>query len=153
MFRSFAILLSLTLLFPCSCRRETEEDRIRTIVAEVEQAAERKDVRTILNHLARTYRDPQGNDYEGIRGLLGFSFFRHPRVSVFIPAMDVTLSEGAARAQFQAVLTGGEQGGSPGALLPRNLGVYDFDVSFSKMDGEWKIVSAGWTQEPPAPQP
>lgn len=141
------------LVLSCACQRRTEEDRVKSVIAAVQQAAEKKEVRTILGSLAKTYRDPQGNDYDGIKGLLAFYFFRHPRVSVFIPAMDVTIEDGSARARFQAVLSGGGEPDPVGALLPQSLGVYDFDVSFTKMDSEWKVVSAAWQREPAAPDP
>ncbi|HET6364035.1 MAG TPA: hypothetical protein VFG02_03215, partial [Nitrospirota bacterium] len=46
--------------------RDTEQTKVRKIITDVQRAAEEKDIRTILGHLSRTYRDPQGYDYNGI---------------------------------------------------------------------------------------
>jgi hypothetical protein len=42
------------------------------------------------------------------------------------------------------VLSGGNKVESPGDVIPEALGMYDFDVSFVKESGEWKVTSATW---------
>lgn len=134
----FAVIF--TVLFTQGCRKETEEDK--KVIISVQKAAGEKDIKEILSHLSRTYRDPQGNDYEGVKGLLLFYFFRHQKVSIFIPDIEITVSESAAAARFQAVLTGRNKG--VGNILPESMGVYVFDVSFMKESGDWKITSSKW---------
>lgn len=138
------LILSLLLLMLAACHRETEEDRVRKVIGTVQQAAEEKKVRAVLEHLSLSYQDAQGYDREGIKGLLVLYFFRHQAVSVSLPALDVTVAGAEARAVFQAILTGREGGGPAPAILPDALGVYDFDVSFRKEGDAWKIVSATW---------
>jgi len=128
--------------FTQGCHKETEEDKVKKVIISVQKAAEEKDIKEVLSHLSRTYRDPQGNDYEGVKGLLLFYFFRHQKVSIFIPDLEIRVSDSAAAAKFQAVLSGRNQG--VGNILPESLGVYVFDVSFMKESGEWKITSAKW---------
>ena len=98
----------------------------------------------MLGQLSRIYRDPKGNNYDGIRNLLLFYFYRHQRVSVFIARLDVTVTDRSARAQLQAVLSGARTVESAKDLLPEALGIYDFDVTFMKEGDEWKITSADW---------
>ncbi len=138
------LILLLTLTAFASCRKDTEADKVRKVVAAAAEAAGEKEIKSMLGHLSRTYRDPKGNDFDGIRNLLLFYFYRHQRVSVFIAQLDVTVTDGSARAQFQAVLSGAGKVESAKDLLPEALGIYDFDVSFAKEGDEWKITSAAW---------
>jgi len=138
----------LALLFLCfffvlsSCHQQTEEDRVKKVITTVQKAAEEKDVKEILSHLSKTYRDPQGNDYDGVKGLLLLYFYRHQQISIFIPDLAVSVTDSSGAAKFQAVLTGRNKGA--GNILPESLGVYVFDVTFVKDAEEWKIASAKW---------
>lgn len=143
-------LLSLVMVLavfalPAACTRTTEVDKVRKIIASVQKAAEEKNIRTVREHLSRTYRDPKGYDYDGIKGLLAFYFYRHRTVSVYISGLEATVNGQDAEARFQALLTArGTDGGEAGMFLPDALGAYDFNVSFRKEEDGWKIVSADW---------
>jgi hypothetical protein len=135
----------VVLLLVAACHRETEEDKVRKVISAVQQSAEDKKVLPVLEHVSKTYQDPQGNDYDGIKGLVAFYFFRHRKVGVLIPNIDVTVKGDEALAVFQAILSGkgtGEE--APGGLLPEALGAYDFEVICKKEQGQWKVTSAKW---------
>src|SRR5512147_2488391 len=126
------------------CHPETDADKIKKVITSVQKAAEEKDVKKILSVVSKTYQDPQGYDFDSIKGLLLGYFFRHQRVHVYIPDIDISIEDSSAKALFQAVLTGGDRTGSVSDILPEALGMYDFDVSFRKEAGEWKVMSARW---------
>ena len=137
------ILLAVLLLFP-ACHKETEEDKVKKVVTSVQQAAEEKKIRSVLDHISKSYQDPQGNDYNGIKGLLAFYFFRHQKVSVYMPNIDIVVTGPTAKALFQAILTGRGTGEAAGGILPEALGAYNFEVLLAKKDGSWKVTSAMW---------
>jgi hypothetical protein len=112
------------------------------VVLLVQKAVENKEMRAVLSHVSQTYNDPRGNNYEGIKGLLFFYVFKHPKESIFIPDMAITVKGKRAEAKFQAVLAG--RGRTTLKALPEAMGVYNFDVSFLKENGDWKIISATW---------
>lgn len=126
------------------CSKDTEEDKVKKVVTSVQQAAEEKKIGAVLEHVSKTYRDPQGNDYNGIKGLLAFYFFRHRKVSVYMPNIDIVVTGPTAKAVFQAILTGRGTGETAGGILPEALGAYNFEVFLSKEDGLWKVTSAKW---------
>jgi len=150
---TFRIILSVVCLFLLSpgCQRDTEQTKVRKIITDVQRAVEEKDIQTILGHLSRTYRDPQGYDYNGIKGLLLSYFLRHQKISVYITNLDVTADAMPARATFQAVLSSSDKTGSAADILPEALGIYAFNVVFSKESKEWKVVSATWERLGEAP--
>jgi hypothetical protein len=143
---SFLILTVLVCTL-VHCQRRTEEDRVRKVIAAAQEAVEQKKILSVQEHLSRSYRDPQGYDYDGIKQLLAFYFFRHQAVSVYIPFLEVTVTGPSATARFQTILSGrGVDGGSAGVILPDALGAYDFDISFRNEEGQWKVVSAKWVR-------
>ncbi len=145
-----AVALSVILLFAAvfaatpGCHRETEEDKVRKVVIGVQNAAEEKDIKNILNRLVKSYRDPQGNDYDSVKGMLLGYFFRHQKIHVYITSLEVNVQGVSAKAVFQAVLSGGNKTESVADILPEALGMYAFEVSLIKDDGDWKIISAKW---------
>ena len=141
-----SVLMIVLLLLPLAggCSKETEEDRVKKVITSVQKAAEEKKVGAVLDHIAKSYLDPQGNDYNGIKGLLAFYFFRHQKVSVYMPNIDIVVTGQTAKALFQAVLTGRGTGETAGGILPEALGAYNFEVHLSKAGGNWIVTSATW---------
>ncbi len=137
-------MLMIPVILVCACSKDTEEDKVKKVVTSVQQAAEEKKIGAVLDHISKSYRDPQGNDYNGIKGLLAFYFFRHQKVSVYMPNIDIVVTGPTAKAMFQAILTGRGTGEATGGILPEALGAYNFEVLLSKEDGAWKVTSAKW---------
>ena len=138
-------LVSFSFFLISGCHKETEQDRIKKVITNIQKAAEEKDIK-IINCLSKTYSDPQGFTYDTIKGLLLGYFFRHQNIHVYITNLDVTADDSVGRAVFQAVLSGGNKTGSAADILPEALGMYAFDASFKKEDGEWKVSSAKWNR-------
>ncbi len=146
-----AVFLAVfTAISMSSCHTDTEQDKVKKVVHEVQQEAENKDIKQVLAHLSKTYKDPRGNNYDDIKGLLLYYFFRHAKVSIFITGLEVTVDGSFAAAKFQAVLSGRNKTGSTD-ILPEALGAYNFDVTLAPESGEWRIVSAKWDRSGEAP--
>jgi ketosteroid isomerase-like protein len=135
-----AVLLAISM---SSCHIDTDQDKVKKVVHEVQQAAENKDIKQVLAHLSKTYKDPQGNTYDDIKDLLLYYFFRHAKISIFITGLEVHVDGNRATASFQAVLSGRNKVESTD-ILPEALGAYNFDATLAKESGEWRIVSAKW---------
>lgn len=127
-----------------ACHKDTEQDKVKKVITDIQTAAADKDVKKIVGSLSKTYSDPQGFTYDTIKGLLLGYFFRHQKIHAYITNLDVTVRDASATAAFQALLSGGDNTGSPADLLPEALGLYAFEVSFKMESGEWKVISAKW---------
>jgi len=136
-------VLALALI---SCHKETDQDKVKKIITDIQAAGDEKDIRKIMNNLSKTYNDPQGFNYEGIKGLLLGYFFRYPKISVYINSLTISVEDTSARAVFQTVLTSGEKTGSVTDVIPQSLGIWDFDVTLKKESSDWKVTSAKWEQ-------
>ena len=142
---SYTVMIILFLVpITGGCSKQTEEDKVKKVVTSAQQAAEEKKISAVLEHISKTYRDPQGNDYNGIKGILAFYFFRHQKVSVYMPNIDIVVTGSTAKAVFQAILTGRGTGEASSGILPESLGAYNFEVLLYKEDGQWKVTSAKW---------
>jgi len=136
------LLIAVTFTF-LGCHQETEQDRVRKVITDIQKAAEEKEVKKILHNLSKTYSDPQGYTYETIKGLLLSYFFQHPKISAYITNLEISVETTVAKAVFQAVLTGSKTG-SAADLIPESLGIYAFVVEMKKEPDGWKVTSATW---------
>jgi hypothetical protein len=140
-FLLFIIVASLV-----SCRKESDEDRIRQIVADIQTAGEKKDIRAFMNHISKDYHDPQGFNYEGIRALVFGYFLRWGKISVYISHSNISVDDGTAKARLQTVLTGGEKTGGLSGIIPQSLGMWDFDITLQRETQGWRVTSAVWKE-------
>jgi len=136
-------VISITAL---GCHKETEQDKVKRVITDIQAAAQEKDVKKIINNIAKIYNDPQGYNYETIKGLLIGYFLRYPKISAYITNLEISIENKSAKAVFQTVLTSGNKTGSVSDVIPQTLGVYDFDVSLKKELNGWKVTSAKWEQ-------
>lgn len=134
-------VIAVTLL---GCHKENEQDKIKKVIVDIQTAGEEKDVKKIMNHLSKTYSDPQGFNYESIRGLLIGYFFRYPKISAYIDHLTIAVENTEAKAVFQTVLTSGEKTGSITDMIPQSLGIWNFEVTLKKESNDWKVTRAKW---------
>ncbi|OGP86663.1 MAG: hypothetical protein A2031_00705 [Deltaproteobacteria bacterium RBG_19FT_COMBO_43_11] len=128
------------------CNRQTDQDKVKKIITDIQVAGEEKNVKKIMKNISETYSDPQGFNYEGIKGLLIGYFFRYPKISVYINNLTISVENTSAGAVFQTVLTSGEKTGSVTDVIPQSLGIWNFDVTLKKESNNWKVTSAQWEQ-------
>jgi hypothetical protein len=122
------ILLSLFL----GCHKETEQDKVKRVITNIQKAAEEKDSKKISGSISRTYNDLQGNNYASINRLVIAYFYQFPKISIYITRLNVSVNDVSAKATFQAVLTSKGNTESQPAVLPESLGVYEFNVVLKK---------------------
>jgi len=139
-------LILLVFLAVPGCQKETDLDKVKKVVTEIQSAGEVKDVSKIMKHLSKNYSDPQGFNYEGIKGLLIGYFLRYPKISAYISNLMISVESESARAEFQTVLTSGEKTGSIKDMIPTSLGVWDFSITLKKESNAWKVTSAKWEE-------
>ncbi len=147
MTRGMIFIVLFSLFVPVSgCHKKTETDRVKEVITSIQNAGQKKDIGKIMGHLSKKYGDQEGNDYNSIKGFLLAYFFRHQKIHVLIPGIEVTMEDSGARAVFHAVLSGGSPDGSLQDLLPEALGMYAFDVLLRKENGDWKVQYASWNR-------
>jgi hypothetical protein len=140
------LLIFVIIVTTIGCHKETEQDKVKKVITDIQTAAQEKDVKKIINHLAKNYSDPQGYNHQTIKGLLIAYCLQYPTISAYITNLEISIEDKSAKAVFQTVLTSGNKTGSLSDVIPQTLGVYDFDVSLKKESNSWKVNSAKWEQ-------
>ena len=138
------LLLSTMTITILGCHTETEQDKIKRVITVIQKSAEEMNVTKIINNISKTYLDPQGFNYDTIKGLLLGYFLQHPKISAYITDLEISIDKSSAKVVFQVVLTGGRKAGSAADLIPESLGMYVFEVSLKKEPDGWKVTSAKW---------
>lgn len=140
---TIVLLFTMTIATP-GCHKETEQDRVKRVITDIQRSAEEKDVKKIITSISKSYNDPQGFNCDTIKGLLLGYFFQYPKISVSITNLEISVESTSAKALFQAVLTGRSETGSAAGLIPESLGIYAFVVEMKKESDGWKVTLATW---------
>ena len=112
---SLVFVIIITVL---GCHKQTEQDKVKKVITDIQAAAQEKDVKKIINNLSKTYNDPQGYNYETIKGLLIGYFLQYPKISAYITNLEISIENTSAKAVFQTVLTSGNKTGSAADVIP-----------------------------------
>lgn len=125
-------------LAACGAGDSTEE-RIRTLIGELETHAEAGDRRAFMAHLAPDFLGQNGMTHEEFRAYFILQLNRYRRLRATLMPISVEHAGGErARAEFRALVTGG-----PG-LLPEQGQLYDVTTLWVRRDGDWLLHQATW---------
>ncbi len=138
--------LLVALVFCPACKKPlSEEDRIKAVINDTADRAKEKDIKGILEHVSKDYRDPEGNDRNALKGILFVYFQGYEKVGVFVRDIQVTVNGDEAEAQVKVILTGGQDPDTMGNVVPKSGGGYLVDLKLAKEGGDWMVVRASWT--------
>jgi ketosteroid isomerase-like protein len=138
--------LLITVLLAPACKKPiNEEDRVKAVINETAELARAKDIKGILDHVSKDYKDPDGNDRNALKGVLFVYFQGYEKVGIFVRDIQVTVDGDEAEAQVKTILTGGEDPDTIGDVVPASAGGYLLNIKFVNEDGDWKVVRATWT--------
>jgi hypothetical protein len=138
-------LITILLLSPACKKPVSEEDRIKAMINETADLAEAKDIKGVLEHISKDYKDPEGNDRNAVKGLLFVYFQQYEKVGLFVRDIQVTVEGDEAEARVKVILTGGEDPETIGDVVPASAGGYLIDIKLVNEDGEWMVVRGTWT--------
>ncbi len=135
----------LLCLFISGCTKQiAEEDKLKAIVNEVAEAAQKKDIDEIRKHISKSYRDQEGNDYDSVRRILLYHFIRAETVSIFVRSVDADIKGDTALVKANVILVRGKEVKSIKDIIPESAAGYRFEMIFKKENKDWKVVSGAW---------
>jgi hypothetical protein len=146
--RSRLLLVPLAVLFACGAA--SEEDRVHRFVGRIVDAAEKRDLEGVLDHLAPEYSDHEGRDKEGARALLA-GYLRNRRgivVRLLATRPEGRDSEGRLRVRAEMMVSSGAA-----EALRRLVAVtgeyfrFEFVLEETK-NGGWLVRFASWQHLP-----
>ncbi|HEY6123752.1 MAG TPA: hypothetical protein VIV63_03810, partial [Steroidobacteraceae bacterium] len=75
------LLVTASLLAACAAE-PSDEERVRSVIESVEEAAEARDTSDVLEHVADNYADARGMDKTQLQGFLRGYFLAHPKLEL-----------------------------------------------------------------------
>lgn len=145
---SAALFLSgaFFLLLPGCGKGESDADKVKSVVADMAAGAEAKDIAHVKKHIAKEYRDPSGNDYDALKGLMLFYFMQRPDINVFLRRQQVEVNGDRAKMSMNAVISRGAKVADIKDIGQAEASGFIFDLTFQRRGGDWLLVSAVWRQ-------
>jgi hypothetical protein len=137
-------VLALCLLALACAERTPPEERVRSVLAALEESAQARDAGAMKEHVSEGYSDAHGNDKRAIAQLVAFHLLRNQSVYLLTRVQGVEIAApGQARAEVLVAMAGTPIE-SPEALLGLRADLYRFDLAFAEEDGDWRVRSADW---------
>lgn len=134
----FLVVLLLVMLLGCS-EPESAEAMVATKIEQIQQGIESKSADDVLDNIYDQFGTAKGQDKQWIKRTLAFYMLRHQAINTVITSIQVEVeSIDSAKAQFNALLTGGE------GLIPQRGALYRVQTDWRIEGGEWVLVYADW---------
>lgn len=134
---SLRLLLLLSLLL-AGCSSTPPEQALRDTLAQMQVAAESRDVDTLFDSIAEDFAGPEGMDRQTFRRYVMAITLRNQKLGLQLGPLDVKLYGERATVAFTAGTSGGA------GWMPDRVQVYQVDTGWRMEDGEWKLVSVRW---------
>lgn len=134
----FTLLLVFGLNTSCS-KPESDETRLRQTIADMEKAAEAKQIRPILAFLTDDFLGNKVYRKANIGGMLLLHFRQNQHVHVYLHIVELKIKDEQAQIQCQVVLAGRDE-----KIIPQRARILVIDSDWQKRDGEWQVVNAHW---------
>jgi hypothetical protein len=134
--------LLLTGLVGCG-DSSSPEAQVRATIAAIEEAAEARDIRDVMEHVSDQFRDGYGRDGKELSGYVRGYFIANQSIHLLsrIESIEFPTQE-EARAKVTVGMVGREAADSNAWNLAAEI--HDFDVTLMLENGEWKVTHAKW---------
>ena len=123
--------LSLVTLLVACTERSSDEEQVRTLVAELESAAEARDSSDVLEHVSASYGDAQGFDRAQLQNFLRGYFLAHPKLELLVTVDSLAFpADGLAQAELTVT------------SVALDADRARLKVEFRREDGAWLVSRA-----------
>jgi hypothetical protein len=124
-------LIAICFLAACGAR-SSDEQKVRELVVNMENAAEKRDASDVLEFIADDYEDANGFDKDQLKNFLRGYFLAHPKIQLMVSVEALEFpAEGVAHAEVTVT----------------NVDLNDpdhaaFKVEFRHKDDGWRVTRA-----------
>ena len=124
-------LIAICFLAACGAR-SSDEQKVRELVVNMENAAEKRDASDVLEFVADDYEDGNGFDKSQLRDFLRGYFLANPKVELLVKVDDLHFpADGLAQAEVTVTRVSLSD--------PRQL---HLKVELRRTDGDWRVRRA-----------
>lgn len=143
--KKLLLILLLVTTFGCGGEELTDEGRIEALIESVATSASEKDVKGVMQHFSKDYRDDRGHEYINVKGLIFSQLIKKGTLRVFTRGTTIQVKDNDALASVNVILSRGVEVKSIADVIPNQSGGYRFKLVLRKVEDEWLITSADWT--------
>ena len=129
--------LLLSVLIACS-EPPSDEKLIASALEQLQQAAEKKQLRSVMRYFTDDFLGHQQMNKAGLQGYFYVHFRHNPRVTVYVSNVDIQLDEHQAWVSCHLLVTGSQH------VMPDKGRLYLVTSSWRKDRGEWHVFRAEW---------
>jgi hypothetical protein len=128
----------------CSSPPQSAEDQIRVLLAEMEVAAEEKDLRPMKAVVSEQYTDEFGNDRQAIVRLLTYHFLRNQSIHLLTRVAAIEIPEPERASVTVYVAMAGRPIPNVDAMTQLRADLYRFDFALEDVEERWQVKRAAW---------
>lgn len=132
------------LMLSCGDQPLPAEQQIRGLNDAAKTAATARDVSALKDMLAEDYRDQRGNDRQSAVRLVQLYLLRNTSVHLFSVTRSLQLIDEDHAVAEIFVAMAGKPVDSAEQLLDLRADLVRFDVSYVRIDGDWKVSAVEW---------
>lgn len=145
------LLLAACLLLGAACSNDdSPEQRVRALIAQAEQAAERKEIRTLRGYVSERYADEAGRDRRTIEGILRLYLLRNESIHLLSRVERVTVTPPDRAEAVVYIAMAGRPIARAEDLAGFRADFYRLEVGFLLENDDWRVVRAAWRHAEPA---
>jgi hypothetical protein len=141
------VVISVIVVVLGECKdRSTPEQQVRATIAQAEQAAQEKDLKTLAGLLSDRFGENTENDRASVLRIVQLQFLRYPSIHLLVRVPAVVFPE-PGHAEVTALVAMASLPLASAADLARaSADLYRFDLVFVE-EGKrrWRLRSAAWT--------
>jgi len=131
----------LALLALVACGRSDPERELRATVTQMARAIEQREPADFLDALSEDFsRESGAFGKQDARRVLAGVLLRNERIQLSAVVTDVRVEGDRASAKVRVIATGGA------GLLPERGQTWEFDSSWRREKGSWKVFNAEWRE-------
>lgn len=139
----FWIACVVSSLSACGGPDESPETRIRSLISEVEEAAEVRDISVISDVVSDEYRDGRGYDRQAVLRIVQGIFLRNREIHLLSVVRELQVNASSGRARVLVAMAG-QPIKSADALIKVRAELIRFDVDFALEGEEWFVRAVEW---------
>jgi len=125
------LLIASGLLVACAAR-SSDEELVRSVIDDMENAAEARDASDVLDLVADDYEDAQGFNRTQLRNFLRGYFLAHPKIELLVNIESLEFpADGLAQAEISVT-----------SLAPNDPDLARLKVEFRREGSDWKVRRA-----------
>jgi len=137
-----ALLIGLAAL-GCA-KSETPEQRVRALLADAEEAAEKRDLAKLRGYISPHYKDEDGRDRHAMDGILRLYLLRNDGIHMTTRIESVIAPQPQRVEAVVYVAMAARPVKSADELRSFNTQLYRFELGFAEEHKTWRVVRAAW---------